>query len=418
MAATRDSIPDAAPDIPDNTSDLRRMVYAESEISAYNHIAPSRYISYIILRCRRCSCTTYHYISFSHNSDNFKFNSRRSESNDTHSSFPTSNYSESDSIVPKKPQQQTQNTSTRFVLKEQLPSHTKMDSTFSNFSTSSVQTIDAHSRMKSAAFAKLVPEQNFNTSALAAKIRIRESVEMDPFASIQSNGSIRPSYPSARLSEIENKSVITLRMPAITGNPQVRLKLYLPLSGSIHDSRPPQIIALFVNKGADMLSVRMFVEDNYPHKVLKGKIKQICIADEDGEMDDDYPPINDNRDITSLGVQDFWIDRIFDNIETPSIIYSEKEKEYKRSEHESMYDYSSMDDNRRQPCCWWCCGKRQKVEFAKVEEEEKEKEKEYRLKLSDYQQIVDDNYKNSTDNNAYQPPNIDNSESNVQFANV
>merc|ERR1712228_115116 len=63
---------------------------------------------------------------------------------------------------------------------------------------------------------------------LSKKFKIRESVEMDINASMQSNGNV--SSPSIRLSEIERKSVITLRMLSVDESKQIRIKLYLPHS--------------------------------------------------------------------------------------------------------------------------------------------------------------------------------------------
>eukprot|EP01084_Bolivina_argentea_P179157 309600_1 len=116
--------------------------------------------------------------------------------------------------------------------------------------------------------------------------------------------------PSDRPSVIVKKSVITLRMISNNPNKQIRLKLFLPLFSSnrtdINSSmQKPQIIVLFVNKGSTMGICTSFVEDSYPNGVLKGYIKQLCIADDDGDIDEDFPPINHNQDITSLGIQNF-----------------------------------------------------------------------------------------------------------------
>lgn len=48
-------------------------------------------------------------------------------------------------------------------------------------------------------------------------------------------------------------------------------------------------------------------------RILKGKINNIFVADDDGEMDEDFPPINDSKDITTLGLNNFFIQRIFDD---------------------------------------------------------------------------------------------------------
>lgn len=41
---------------------------------------------------------------------------------------------------------------------------------------------------------------------------------------------------------------------------------------------------------------------------LKGKIKQLLVAEDDGDIDDDFTPIDMNRNISSLGVRNFYID--------------------------------------------------------------------------------------------------------------
>ena len=145
----------------------------------------------------------------------------------------------------------------------------------------------------------------------------------------------------------------------VSGNKskQIRIKLYLPHTAN---DKTPQIIIMFVEKGSPMALIKDFLQNHYPKNMLKGKIKQICIADDDGEIDEDFPPINENQDITSLGVSNFWIDRIFDHDDTQraSIVYSEKKhrgtmKERLLSSSDTISDSEYTSKSSR--CCWCCC---------------------------------------------------------------
>ena len=160
-----------------------------------------------------------------------------------------------------------------------------------------------------------------------------------------------------RLSEIKTKSIVTLRQIKISSE-QVRLKLYLPFK---KDDPKPQILIVFVNKGSSMKSVKEFVENNYPNGYLKGKIQQLNVADDDGDIDEDFPPIALDRDISTLGVRNFYIDLGFygDIVnEDHTLTADEFHKRYSKSninlhdktrisidKKDTINDYSSSDDS-------------------------------------------------------------------------
>ena len=128
-----------------------------------------------------------------------------------------------------------------------------------------------------------------------------------------------------------------------------------------------------------MAICKEFIEDKYPSGALKGKIKQLCIADDDGDIDDDFPPINKDQDITELGVLNFWIDRRFDDEDTPRKLTQIAEQEtrqlgdetagietpvhrgkYADTPRESLLLPSQSSGRRRggqsrRGCCWCCC---------------------------------------------------------------
>ena len=237
------------------------------------------------------------------------------------------------------------------------------------------------------------------------------------------------------MSEIAKQSVLTLRMISVNPKKQIRLKLYLPITSN--EEEKTQIIVLFVNRGATMGVCKQFVEDTYPHNVLKGKIKQLCIADDDGDIDEDFPPINNNQDITTLGVQNFWVDRIFDDKRKPSVIYSEKaasirpenikiiagdkhkdtmkEKLINRNESEYEDDDDDDDEEEQQKKCCWCC-------FSSRNDYDEEDDDEQSVEYSDYQKIVL-NESAKSDNYRLMSPQSDETDpqhrrSNVQYASL
>lgn len=220
-------------------------------------------------------------------------------------------------------------------------------------------------------------------------------------------------------------------MISVNPKKQIRLKLYLPTTSNEEDK--PQIIVLFVNKGSTMRTCKQFVEENYPHKVLQGKIRQLCIADDDGDIDEDFPPINDNQDITSLGIQNFWVDRLFDDKRKPSVIYSEKEmimtstskKKNSNDRHKDTMkerliptneDDDDDDDSESEyeqdsrRCCWCCFGS------GKIYDEDEEESVEY----SNYQtKILNESSDNKlADNYHLMSQQQQHRKSNVQYASL
>eukprot|EP01084_Bolivina_argentea_P147486 258031_1 len=370
-----------------NEANLRQMVYAESEINAYDTI-----------------------VSSVKTQDNFNFDSRSNRSvSDSQSlvSYATSNYSEEHHESRKKSSHKNKqiqkllpqnNDKHRASAKYQgsgnqlPPKFTKLGTRVSTTSVttintvSSVNTISSNGKMKDSFARQIIldskthananatapwkqPKKINNYGGLSKKLnnpKIRESMEMDLNASMQSTGS--SGVPLARLSEIAKKSVITLRMISHNPSKQIRIKLYLPMSTDNTDENK-QIIVLFVNKGSSMYMVKSFLEENYPNAVLKGKISQLCIADDDGDIDEDFPPINNNQDITTLGVQNFWIDRIFENKKKPSIIYemqvtcndkhkdTMKERLISQANTNTIEEYDNNNNNNNGGCCWCCFGR-------------------------------------------------------------
>merc|ERR1712107_275914 len=96
--------------------------------------------------------------------------------------------------------------------------------------------------------------------------------------------------------------VRTMRMNAANPNKQKRLKLYMPMTKAMEDDI--QIMIVFVNDGCTHCDLIVYLE-----QMLGIKVNALCIADDDGDFDEDFPPIGINQDITDLGVEHFWIER-------------------------------------------------------------------------------------------------------------
>ena len=99
-----------------------------------------------------------------------------------------------------------------------------------------------------------------------------------------------------------NSDALTLRMNSMNPKKQKRIKLYLPKTPTAEEG-DIEIIMVFVNKGCTHNELIDYLQHEYPNNVLMDKINCLCIADDDGDIDDDFPPIAMKQDITDLGVE-------------------------------------------------------------------------------------------------------------------
>ncbi|ETO25018.1 hypothetical protein RFI_12128, partial [Reticulomyxa filosa] len=161
-----------------------------------------------------------------------------------------------------------------------------------------------------------------NTPVLPTSTNLAKALERSPGMSVSANDTTnRNGFGSVALDTIKTKA-LTFRMMSDRPEQQIRLKLYLPHE---RNDPTPQAMIVFINNGTSMQVMIEFLESAYPQNYcerafallsssyLKGRIKQLCIADEDGDIDEDFPPMNPSQDISAMGVGHFYVDCRFDN---------------------------------------------------------------------------------------------------------